>query len=390
MTPAARIAAAIDILDAWCGGVQAEAALTRWGQKHRFAGSGDRAAIRDIVYRSIRCRASHGWLGGGNSGRALMIGQLRADGRAPEEVFTGDGYAPAQLSDDELPGRDLDAADPAIRLDCPSWLWPQLSSYGPDRDAILATMQQRAPIFLRANLLKCDRAAAIAALAAAGIEARPHALSATALEVAPGTRGLQATAPFRDGLVDLQDAASQAVVDFACPRPGEKVLDYCAGGGGKTLALAALTKTAIVAHDADPARMRDLPDRAARAGADVVIAATPAAAAGPYDLVFCDAPCSGSGSWRRDPEGKWRLTADRLNELTQAQTAILDAASALVAPGGRLAYATCSLLPVENEDRISAFLADHPGWEMTRSRQFTPIQGGDGFFVAVLARRPGA
>jgi 16S rRNA (cytosine967-C5)-methyltransferase len=160
------------------------------------------------------------------------------------------------------------------------------------------------------------------------------------------------------------------------------VLDYCAGGGGKALALAA-RGAAVTAHDADPGRMRDLPARAARAGARVEIEAAPA---GAFDLVLCDAPCSGSGTWRRAPEAKWRLTPERLAALTELQAQILDQAAPLVAPGGALAYATCSLLEAENGAQTADFLARHPGWQLENERRLTPLEGGDGFYLALLRR----
>jgi 16S rRNA (cytosine967-C5)-methyltransferase len=161
------------------------------------------------------------------------------------------------------------------------------------------------------------------------------------------------------------------------------VLDYCAGGGGKTLAMAARARLKLFAHDVDPRRMRDLPARAKRAGARVTLTEAPQ---GPFDLVLADAPCSGSGSWRRAPEGKWLLTPDRLAGVIAVQAQILDRIATLVAPGGVLAYATCSLLRAENEAQIAAFQARSPGWSLASQRRLTPLDGGDGFFVAVLRR----
>ena len=197
-----------------------------------------------------------------------------------------------------------------------------------------------APVFVRVNTRKATRDDAIRALAAEGIGTAPHATVATALEVTSNARRLASSGPYRDGWIELQDAHSQAVVaDLA---PGPRVLDYCAGAGGKTLALAALTGQRVTACDIDPGRMRDVPDRAARAGATVDIVPIDAVAArGPFDLVLCDAPCSGSGTWRRDPEGKWALTPERLAELKAAQDGVLRAAAPLVAPGGRLIFVIC-------------------------------------------------
>jgi 16S rRNA (cytosine967-C5)-methyltransferase len=387
MTPAARVAAAIEVLDTWLGGVALERALTNWARGHRFAGSKDRAAIRDHVFDAARCRRSFAALGGGENGRGLMIGALKAQGEDPAAWFTGEGYAPAPPAPGEGEGPALADLPEAVRLDCPDWLEaPLRTSLGEDFAPVMEALRHRAPLFLRANLARTTPEAAIAALVREGIEARPHPLSPTALEVTEGARKVQASAAFRDGLVELQDAASQAVVDLLPVTPGARVLDYCAGGGGKSLALAA-RGAAVTAHDIDAGRMRDLPERADRAGARLTTLAPGGGfAAGRFDLVLADAPCSGSGAWRRNPQGKWDLTPERLDELCALQSGIMDEISGLVAPGGSLAYATCSLLDAENEGQVSAFLARHPDWRCTLSRRFTPLDGGDGFFVALLTR----
>lgn len=381
MTPAARAEAAIGVLHRILAGQPAEQALTNWARASRFAGSSDRAALRDLVFDALRCRRSFAALGGGMTGRGLVLGGLRAAGVDPATVFTGERHAPTPLTDADA-GR-MPEADEA--LDVPDWLAPRLKeSLGPDYAAVMAAMRQRAPVFLRANPLRGSVDSAIAALARDGVEARPHTLAACALEVVAGARRIQQSAAYLDGLVELQDASSQAVVEVLPLADGQKVLDLCAGGGGKTLAMAGRAALKLWAHDADPRRMRDLPARAARAGAVVKITEKPEGSA-PYNLILTDVPCSGSGSWRRDPEGKWRLTADRLAELLQLQAAIMDRAAAMLATGGVLAYATCSLLRDENEAQVAAFLARHDGWTCTLSRRFTPLAGGDGFFVALLS-----
>lgn len=389
MTPAARISAAIGILDTILSGTPAEQALTGWARRSRFAGSGDRAAVRDHVYQALRCRRSFAALGGGETGRGMMIGALRAAGAPLETLFGGTHHAPAPLTDAER--AHLAAApnlDAGTRLDCPDWLMPALrESLGADFAAIMAALRERAPVFLRANLLHTTREGAIAALGRDGITAEPHPLCETALEVTSNARRIRTGSAFAQGLVEPQDAASQAVI-AALPDPGPgPVLDFCAGGGGKALALAARFDRPVHAHDANPARMRDLPSRAARAGARIEVT-DGAALAGhePFALVLVDAPCSGSGSWRRDPAGKWALTPARLDELTRLQAGILDAAAAHVAAGGFLAYATCSLLDAENSRQIDAFL-DRGGWRELLRQSFTPLDGGDGFFLAIL-RRP--
>jgi 16S rRNA (cytosine967-C5)-methyltransferase len=245
-------------------------------------------------------------------------------------------------------------------------------------------MQTRAPVFLRVNHLRGTIAAAQAALAAEGVATQPRNEVKTALEVTENARKIHNSAPYLSGLVELQDLSSQGVVQALPLRSGMRVLDYCAGGGGKTLAMAAALRGPVDAHDAAPRRMADLPARAARAGARVQIVGQPQ---GLYDLVLADAPCSGSGSWRRDPAGKWALTPARLAQVQQQQMTVLDAAARLVAPGGTLAYATCSLLVPENQGQVTAFLARHPGWQTVENHHWTPVTGGDGFFCSILTRR---
>jgi len=385
MTPAARAAAAIAVLDRWLSGEAAEQALTNWGRANRYAGSGDRAAVRDLVFEAIRCRRSFAAWGGAGTGRGLIIGGLRAAGEAPEAVFTGEGHAPPPLTPAErvAPSPPMGLA----ALDCPDWLATGLqASLGEDFGPILALLRQRAPVFLRANLLRASRDEAQALLAAEGIVARPHSLAETALEVSGNARRIKASSAYLEGVVELQDAASQAVVAALPLRDGQRVLDYCAGGGGKTLAMAALAKGEFTAHDVVPARMRDLPERARRAGVRVRLNETAVLRREAFDLVLADAPCSGSGSWRRAPEAKWALTPERLAALCALQASILSKAALLVAERGVLAYATCSLLGVENEDQVAAFLAAHPGWVRQSSLRLTPLDGGDGFFLAILTR----
>jgi 16S rRNA (cytosine967-C5)-methyltransferase len=382
MTPAARLSAAIEVLDRILQGQAVEPALTNWGRANRFAGSGDRAAIRDHVFDALRCRRSFATLGGSDSGRGLMLGMLRDAGLDPASLFTGQGHAPAPVMASEAGF----APQGTAALDCPDWLAPALqASLGPDFVPVMQAMRRRAPVFLRVNTVRGDRPTAIAALAAEGIVAQPHDLALTALEVTGNARKIQTSQAYLGGLVELQDASSQAVVQALPLASGQRVLDYCAGGGGKSLAMAARAGLEVQAHDADPGRMRDLPARAGRAGAEVRLVGTPV---GQFDLVLADAPCSGSGSWRRDPAGKWALKPERLLALQAVQAAILDRVAGLVAPEGVLAYATCSLLGSENAAQIDAFCARTPGWRLRRTHSFTPLQGGDGFFLALLERKP--
>lgn len=381
MTPGARLAAAIAVLDRVLGGMAAEQALVNWGRASRFAGSGDRAAVRDLVFDALRCRRSFAALGGGLTGRGLVLGGLRAAG-GDEALFSGEGHAPAVVT-----GADAGRAPAgAEALDCPEWLWPVFeNSLGDDAAAVLGALRARAPVFLRANTLRGTVAAAVAALAGDAIATVLRQDVKTALEVTGNARKIQNSVAYETGLVELQDLASQAVVAALPLRAGMRVLDYCAGGGGKTLAMAACLRGPVDAHDAMPRRMADLPARAKRAGAQVHVVTQPA---GGYDLVLADAPCSGSGSWRRDPQGKWALTAESLAGVMALQVQVLDAAAQLVGPGGMLAYATCSLFGAENQGQITAFLARHPGWQEVGHQHWTPLSGGDGFFLSMLTRKP--
>ncbi|MGQ0564150.1 MAG: RsmB/NOP family class I SAM-dependent RNA methyltransferase [Gemmobacter sp.] len=383
MTPAARHQAAIGVLDRWLTGTPAEQALTNWGRASRYAGSGDRQAVRDIVFDAIRCRRSFAHRGGADSGRGLVLGGLRARGDDPGAVFTGLGHAPEALGPSEADDPGL--ATGLVALDCPDWLGPDLqAALGADFVPVMSALRHRAPVFLRVNTARIDASDAGVRLLAEGIGTVPHPLAETALLVTDGARKIQTSQCFAEGLVELQDAASQAVVQALPVTPGLAVLDYCAGGGGKALALAA-RGARVTAHDADAGRMRDLSVRAARAGARIA-RVPPGQAPDPHPLVLVDAPCSGSGSWRRVPEGKWALTPARLADLVGLQARILEAAAALVAPGGLLAYATCSMIEAENGVQVAAFLARVPGWSLVGEHRFTPLQGGDGFFLAQLRR----
>lgn len=382
MTPAARIAAAIGVLDQVLDGTAAEPALLRWSRASRFAGSGDRAAVRDLVFTALRRRDSLAAAGGALTGRGLMIGLLRTEGRDPGALFTGAGHAPGPLTDAErvaptpLPGHEA-------ATDIPGWLWPAWQrALGPDAMAIARAMTRRAPVWLRVNIARTTPAKLADLLADEGIATAPSPLLDHALCITEGERRLSASRPYADGLVELQDLSAQLAC-AALPLPPEaRVLDYCAGGGGKVLALAARAPRArFLAHDADPARMRDLSARAERAGARIAISADPG---GQFDLVVADVPCSGSGTWRRTPDAKWRLTPSRLDDLRRMQAQILDRVAPLVARGGHLAYMTCSLLDAENRDQIAAFQARHPGFAAPSIAEWTPLTASDGFFLAVL------
>lgn len=381
MRPGARIAAAIEVLDAIAGGQAAEQALLRWARASRFAGSKDRAAVRDHVFEAIRHWRSDAVRGGGTSGRARMIGALRRTGGDTDALFSGEGHAPPVLTEAERAGGA--APDGLDALDVPDWLWPMLQTdHGQAAQDIAQAWQRRAPVTLRVNLAKGPVTKAAARLEADGIETARNARADTALTVVTGARKLRQSAAYLDGLVELQDASSQAAV-AALPE-AKRVLDYCAGGGGKALAMAAQGRE-VFAHDANAQRMADVPARAARAGVRIErLSGDALAQADPFDLVLCDAPCSGSGSWRRSPDGKWALTADKLTELTALQRRILHQAQSLVRPGGYLAYATCSVLTVENAENVVDFTASHPGWEVVDEVNWTVDTLGDGFALTLL------
>lgn len=392
MTPAARIAAAITILDSYVAGQPAEQALTNWARASRYAGSKDRAAVRDHVYDALRCRRSFGARGGSDTGRGLMIGMLLDAKQDPAAIFTGLAYGPGELTPDEIKlmsDSDLDSnLDVNVKLDVPQWLAPVLrDDLGVHYETVMELLRHRAPLFLRVNRLLSTRDQAVAALAQDQIVVVPHPLADTALQVLENPRRVRMSTAYAQGLVEIQDAASQHIIQALPLAAGDNVLDYCAGGGGKSLALAARGVASVTAHDAQVSRMADLPTRAKRAGAHIDICTqTSALKPSGFDLVLCDVPCSGSGAWRRTPDAKWSLTADRLRTLNETQSEILKMASDLVAPKGRLAYATCSILSCENGDRVNLFLAENPGWQLEQSCQLTPADGGDGFFASVLTR----
>lgn len=386
MTPAARVQAAIEVLDQILGGKAAEQALIGWARASRFAGSGDRAAVRDLVFDALRRRRSALARSGlAESGRALLIGTLGPD--AVATLFGNGPHAPAALSDGERAARlQADDATPdPVRLDYPDWLdAPLKAALGADHAAVMAAQTQRAPVFLRVNLRRSDGPSVCAGLEADGIECRVREEVPGALEVTKGANKIKQSQTYLQGLVELQDLSSQAAVAALPLKDGMRILDYCAGGGGKTLAMASRVTGQFLAHDASAARMADLPARAARAGCAVRLMRKAELRVGGHDLVLVDAPCSGSGTWRRTPDAKWRLSPDRLAELCALQADILDEAAAFVRPGGLLAFMTCSLLRAENEDQTDAFLTRHPHDSLTDARRFSPLTGGDGFYMAVL------
>ncbi len=396
MTPEARLAAAANILDNLDYDRPVDSQLKAWARRNRYAGSGDRRAIADRVYTVLRRKRSSALYSGGTSGRALVLGSLiSSDGLSTAAILDlcNGPYGLEPLNESEQISLSAGSAykTDAEKLDWPEWLYPQaVSAFGDTVADELHAMRQRAPIDLRVNSLCATPQQAITSLAEEGVIADPLELSAKALRVASGTPILN-TEAYRSGAVELQDAASQAVADYAQPEPGQNVLDFCAGAGGKTLALAALMddRGTLIAHDIDPRRMSDLPIRAERARATIIRQAQKSdLIENSFDRVLVDAPCSGSGSWRRDPIGKWRLTPEKLDALVKAQRDALSAAATYVRPGGTLTYATCSVLPLENDEQVAWFCAQNPVFKLEVSRALWPSRDKcDGFFMARFRRQ---
>ncbi len=393
MTPGARVAAAIDILDQILGGAPAEATLTGWARGHRFAGSKDRRAIRDHVYDALRNLRSYAAAGGDSahmpqSGRAVMLGWARASGADVTELFSGTGYAPQAVGPNE---KEIAPSSNGQLMDLPDWLAQVfLDAFGEaDAKQQAELLKRRAPVTLRVNIAKASRTDVRKALAAEGIEAFENPLSRTALTTTGEVRGLEQQVAFLGGLFEFQDAASQAVVDRLSLEPGASVLDFCAGGGGKSLAIAAQTQSRVFAHDINTKRMADLPARAARAGANVQVSRSFSELKGKYfDCVLVDAPCSGSGSWRRDPDAKWRLSPEDLDAVIGLQQDVLKDAAGFAKPEGTLAYATCSILPQENRNVADLFVSTHPEWQISNVHLWPISEFGDGFGLTLLKRKP--
>ena len=377
MTPAARLQAAAEVLDRIAGGrAPAEEALKAWGRENRYAGSKDRRAIADRVYRCLRGRARLAWAMGREDGRALVVGSLALIDGLPvaeiEKLFNGEGYAPSPLKPNERERLAAPAGEP------PAWVSAGLpdfvaedfrNTFGPTwADEAEALMAPRAPIDLRVNTTKAGVDAVAADLAAEGLEPERTPWSGVGLRLkAEPPPNVQKLAAFRDGRIEIQDEGSQIAALLAGAVPGMTVVDYCAGGGGKTLVLAqALAgQGLLVACDVSQKRLDNIRPRLERADAHADLRRLSedgegvADLEGEADLVLVDAPCSGSGTWRRRPEDAWRLTEAEVERLHALQVAILDRAAKLVKPGGRLAYVTCSMLSRENEQSAAAFEAGH-------------------------------
>ncbi|MFN0192289.1 MAG: RsmB/NOP family class I SAM-dependent RNA methyltransferase [Aestuariivirga sp.] len=425
MRLAGRIAAAIDILDEILTRRRpASEALKDWGKAHRFAGSGDRHAIGTLVYDALRQRNSLGFRMEDQSPRALALGALRFAWNLTPDVIAEtvkERFGPGELSNHEWDHlskpKDLSTAPPHIAGDFPEWLTPSFArAFGNKAAEEGAALARRAPIDLRANTLKATRAQVLEALGKYGAVEGP--LSPWCVRVpAPGPeerhRDVEAEPAHGLGWFEVQDAASQIAAMLSGANVSERVADICAGAGGKTLALAAMmqNQVTLVAYDSDKHRLRPIFERLTRAGAtDVqVIAADEAhrlTEHGPYDCLVIDAPCSGSGAWRRKPDAKWRLTEKQLQQRFKDQSQVLEKGFELARPGGRIVYMTCSVLPEENADQVRAFMSRHPGlsiipytdlWssgdpppqrtDLDGTLLLTPASTDtDGFFVAVMRK----
>ncbi|MEM8841841.1 MAG: RsmB/NOP family class I SAM-dependent RNA methyltransferase [Pseudomonadota bacterium] len=387
MRPDARVQVAIEVLDAWMmTGQPVERLLSEWGRANRYAGSGDRRAIADRVYAAVRQKRSSAWIAGDETARGIVMGSVLQADDDIASLFTGLRHAPAAVSHQERARiRPLYDAEWGVRWDLPDWLQTHMAELS---EGTLEALRLRAPLDLRVNRLKASPDAALAALGDADIQAVPILLVPDGLRVTKGAHRVKQSAAYLGGLVEIQDAASQAAAIFAGAAPGETVLDFCAGGGGKALALAAgmHNQGRVFAHDVSAARLAQMPERAARAGARIELVAPGevAALAGSCDLVLVDAPCSGSGAWRRNPEAKWTFTPERLDALATLQAQILVDARDCVRPGGRLVYLTCSMLQVENIAQIDAYLGRFAQDRVEDQRTFADLAEGDGFFASLI------
>ena len=382
MTPAARLSAAIEVLaDIEARHRPAAQALKDWGLSHRFAGSGDRAAIAGLAYDALRRRASSAFLMGAETPRAVAIGMLRRERNLGideiEKLCDGSRFAPKPLSDDErarLAAASLEDAPAHVRGDYPAWLDDRLAAtFGAERAEEGAALSSRAPLDLRVNTLKGTRAEAAAELAEYAPQETRWSPWGLRIIVAPEAKSpaIHAEPAFLQGAIEIQDEGSQVAALLSAAKPGEQVIDLCAGGGGKTLALAAMMENhgQIFATDTDKRRLAPIHERLARAGVRNVQVRTPRAGADlladlrdRVDLVLIDAPCTGTGAWRRNPDAKWRVRPGALAERLRDQAETLDQAAALVKPGGRIAYITCSVLDDENGAQVRAFMARQNGF----------------------------
>ncbi len=423
MRDGGRLAAAIAVLeDIATRHRPARLALKDWGQGARYAGAKDRAFASGLVLDGLRHRRSQAWRLGDESPRALALAVLAFAWTWPleriEAACAEAEHGPGPLGEAEKARLadpvDLAGAPAAVRGDYPDWLAPHMDrAFGPDAAAEGAALAQRAPVDLRVNRLKGEAARVISALAA--FNPAPAGVLPDALRIAPPAAAeraapVEASPAFVKGWFEVQDLGSQIAAATAGEIAHRQVLDFCAGGGGKTLALAAAMANTgqLFAYDADARRLAETQTRAARAGVRNLQLRSPltkdplAGLEGRMDLVFVDAPCSGSGAWRRRPDAKWRLTGAQFARRQAEQDAVLAAAAPFVKPGGRMIYVTCSVFAEENEDRLAAFLGGRPdftvepvdlasaeGWRGSDGflRLAPRSAATDGFFIATLRRK---
>jgi 16S rRNA (cytosine967-C5)-methyltransferase len=413
MRMAGRIAAAIEVVhEVLTRHRPASEALKDWGKAHRFAGSGDRHAIGTLVYDGLRTKSSSALRGGGATARQIVLGTLVNHWNMTVEALAtlaSEQHGPGVLSKSEIDTlRNEVSAEPWIASDIPQWLWQQFErQFGSSAVEEGRALAQRAPIDLRTNTLKATREQVIEALSRFGAKAGP--LSPWAVRIdAPGPdqkhANVEAEPAHGMGWFEVQDAASQVASFLSDAKPGERVADICAGAGGKTLALAAMMKNEgeLVAHDRDRHRLRPIFERLTRAGISNVKVEDPT---GLFDCVIIDAPCSGSGAWRRKPDSKWKLTRKLLDQRKADQRDVLKRGAGMVKPGGRLVYITCSVLAQENTDQIEWFLSLSSEFALVPFREswkeaprsadgrndtllLTPLtHNTDGFFVALMRKR---
>jgi 16S rRNA (cytosine967-C5)-methyltransferase len=410
MTPAARLSAAIEIFaDIETRRRPAADVLRDWGLSHRFAGSSDRAAIAGLVYDALRRKASSAWLMGEASPRAALIGMLQRerglDVAAIEALCRGARFAPQPLTQAEkaaLASPSLVNAPAPVAGDYPDWLDPHFARvFGDERAVEGAALATRAPLDLRVNALKAEPAEVLPKLE--HLNAEPTRWSPIGLRIRllaeAKSPALHAEPSFRKGEVEIQDEGSQLAALLAGAKPGEQVIDLAAGAGGKTLALAAAMENRgqIYATDIDKRQLVPIHERIARAGARNIQVRTPRGEAdavsdlaGRADLVLIDAPCTGTGTWRRNPDAKWRVRPGALAERVKQQAVLLDRAAALTKPGGRIAYITCSMLEEENGDQVGAFVTRHPDFSVEKPADVAQALGERAYLFARAALISGA
>lgn len=406
MTPSARISGAIEVLAELDVHVRPAAeALKAWGLAHRFAGSGDRAAIASLVYDALRQKASAAFLMDGGAPRAIVLGMLKRarglDVLSIEKLFDGGRFSPPPLSEMErtrIETASLDGAPPYIAGDYPEWLEPQFKeTFGEERAEEGAALSARAPLDLRVNTLKATRDKVRDALSY--LEPQETRWSQAGLRIPLDAQGrhppVTAEAGFQKGWFEVQDEGSQVAAVLAGAKAGEHALDLCAGSGGKTLALAAAMENRgqIIAHDADLRRLAPIYDRIQRADAHNIQVRAPKGKSdvlsdleGKMDLVLVDAPCTGTGVWRRHPDAKWRMRPGALEQRLKEQTALLDQAARFARPGGRIAYVTCSVLDAENGAQVRRFLARNPDWSAVPVTEACAALGERGQILRAAAR----